>query len=558
MIRRYIFLLMALMCAFVLAAKSMAQDTRTDVGRTRRFYQTWEHMTSRQLLDQGFDYMERDEHYDSMAVCYSIVANRYYEHPDDEETQKNAILAFNSLGFIYRVFYHEYPKSYSQYLIAKKIATDNHLDEILPEINLNIVNLNRSRYVLEANDGYRDTLISQYREVFYDAIDKGIYSVITLCMMNIVSLANEDSLEHTIVNEMDTFDRIVFPPEEQTPQYRYAQIQLRGARKFMQKDYEGALDVYEGLLDMEVVKNRTIQEVHEFNYHVMRATAFMVMKRYDDMMGEINVMERLGRTSKTPECIMSAYHAKLQFYDKLVPHPDSCKKYQLEYLLMKDSLLNRKKLNTLKETEFLFQLNVANEQIRTQIVEQRTQRTVMRVVGAVAVLLALVGLVLWRSFRSVKRKNEQLYEKNLELLDAMQEKKEMKQKYQGVYMSDETKETLLQKIISVMETDDGIYDADFSLSRLAGLVGADHHYVSQVINEKQDHNFAALLNHYRISEACRRMNDVEHYGHLTIEAIAAGVGFRSRSYFVKVFKEQTGLTPSSYLRLAKNRHAGQA
>ena len=73
----------------------------------------------------------------------------------------------------------------------------------------------------------------------------------------------------------------------------------------------------------------------------------------------------------------------------------------------------------------------------------------------------------------------------------------------------------------------------------------------QVIHEKWGENFNSFLNSYRIKEACRRLGDVDHYGQLTIEAIATGVGFRSRTSFVTSFKRITGLTPSEYQRLAR-------
>ena len=39
-------------------------------------------------------------------------------------------------------------------------------------------------------------------------------------------------------------------------------------------------------------------------------------------------------------------------------------------------------------------------------------------------------------------------------------------------------------------------------------------------------------------------------GNLTIEAIASGTGFKSRTTFVNAFKRETGLKPSEYLRMA--------
>ena len=97
-----------------------------------------------------------------------------------------------------------------------------------------------------------------------------------------------------------------------------------------------------------------------------------------------------------------------------------------------------------------------------------------------------------------------------------------------------------------METCDEVFTTDFTLPRLAELAGDTRNNVSEAINQRYQTNFNGLLNEYRIKEACRRINDTEHYGHLTIEAIGQSVGFKSNSNFVSNFKKITGLTPSAY------------
>ncbi len=47
------------------------------------------------------------------------------------------------------------------------------------------------------------------------------------------------------------------------------------------------------------------------------------------------------------------------------------------------------------------------------------------------------------------------------------------------------------------------------------------------------------------------MSDTENYGNYTIGAIAESVGFRSSTNFIAAFKKLPGVTPSHYLRLAK-------
>jgi YesN/AraC family two-component response regulator len=72
---------------------------------------------------------------------------------------------------------------------------------------------------------------------------------------------------------------------------------------------------------------------------------------------------------------------------------------------------------------------------------------------------------------------------------------------------------------------------DFSAIKLAELTESKYNYVSQVINENFGCNFNAVLNEYRIKEACNRMNDISNYGNYTIEAIANSVGYSSTKFF---------------------------
>jgi AraC-like DNA-binding protein len=48
-------------------------------------------------------------------------------------------------------------------------------------------------------------------------------------------------------------------------------------------------------------------------------------------------------------------------------------------------------------------------------------------------------------------------------------------------------------------------------------------------------------------------NDTERYGNLTIEAIAANLGFNSRSNFTVTFKRITGISPSDFMKMAKEK-----
>jgi len=92
------------------------------------------------------------------------------------------------------------------------------------------------------------------------------------------------------------------------------------------------------------------------------------------------------------------------------------------------------------------------------------------------------------------------------------------------------------------------------MERLAYLVGASERRVSRCLNNAMGTNFINEVQKSRIREACRLFEDEKASSTLTIMAISDMVGFKSRSNFVQVFKKLTGLTPSQYQKMSRDRH----
>ena len=123
----------------------------------------------------------------------------------------------------------------------------------------------------------------------------------------------------------------------------------------------------------------------------------------------------------------------------------------------------------------------------------------------------------------------------------------------------EKKQKLLGLINEVLNNVSSISDPDFSLQKLAEAVGSNTKYVSQVINEYYNKNFKTLLNEYRLREATRRLNDQEHYGNMTIQAIYEEVGYKNAVSFIRAFKRMYGITPSEYQKkAAEKRQEGKS
>ncbi|MDE5703322.1 MAG: AraC family transcriptional regulator, partial [Bacteroidales bacterium] len=116
------------------------------------------------------------------------------------------------------------------------------------------------------------------------------------------------------------------------------------------------------------------------------------------------------------------------------------------------------------------------------------------------------------------------------------------------------RDKIANDIMRIMETTDDYCAMDYNIDKLAASIHSNARYVSEVINDTFGRNFRDLLNEYRIKVAMVRLNDIEHYGHLTIQAISESVGYKSQATFITAFTKFTGLKPSLYQKLSFERY----
>lgn len=86
------------------------------------------------------------------------------------------------------------------------------------------------------------------------------------------------------------------------------------------------------------------------------------------------------------------------------------------------------------------------------------------------------------------------------------------------------------------------HEPDLTLSDIADFTNADKKRVTEVLNEHTGLSFGELLREIRIRNACRFLQNSSY----PVETISELVGYRSRSAFYNIFKENTGVSPSEY------------
>jgi len=118
-------------------------------------------------------------------------------------------------------------------------------------------------------------------------------------------------------------------------------------------------------------------------------------------------------------------------------------------------------------------------------------------------------------------------------------------KYKHSSLTKEQAEEAKRLLLAVMENDKLYLEEELSLRLLSEKIGLAPSYVSQVINESLKMNFYDFVNGYRVEEAKRILRDPRRRDQ-KILAIALDTGFASKVAFNRVFKKNTGLTPSEY------------
>lgn len=104
-------------------------------------------------------------------------------------------------------------------------------------------------------------------------------------------------------------------------------------------------------------------------------------------------------------------------------------------------------------------------------------------------------------------------------------------------------EESMKRIDAIMLQEKAYQNRDITLHSLADELNLTTHQLSEIINQKLNKNFYALINEYRIKEAKVLLAEKPEQ---KIISIAYEVGFNSPSAFYNAFKKIAGCTPSAF------------
>lgn len=520
--------------------------------------------TAHSLTREGYNCLTR-ESLDSSKMFFSMAASKYSPSLPRRE-KKNCAIAMNDLGYI-QLFYHQnYESAYIWLQRALQICKQEGFDETLPAILDNM-----ARIYEDYGDKYGALRI--YKEAFHRATHCDNWFITIMVFNDMVSMAFHHSLLDSISGEVATFCRLSIPDR---PMKHFSLELCRTISLIQQGRHAQAAQVLEraaGSLNAEVDKPQ-----YEINYHRYLASTYIAAKDYGKAMENLAEGERISKDNGLNGILANIYEAMAECQAAIRNHTQA-KEYRYLALTVRDSIYTAHNFGRIKDFESSARIDSLNREI--QIADARRSHGLMitkLLVAAILVAGAFITYIIHKN-RELKASNHAIVRRNKEIIAEQTFEANLRKDYEArIYRleqkiascvpatasmpaetdthetqlpTDEDSLHLVARIKDIMQDSPEILSHDFSLARLAEMVGSKSKYVSTAINDALGKNFTTMLAEARMREACRMLSDEKMVRGHTIEAVAESVGYRSRTHFISVFKRIVGITPAKYMNLSR-------
>lgn len=522
----------------------------TPDGGTEEF-QAWAKQPSHELNELGEEAYQMGD-YEKALSLFMVICSRYNE-VDGADNQYIYAKAFIRNGNI-RYQYTAYASAMDAYLKALSIAEAYRFDDLIGVIYGHIGN------IYAANNDF-ESAVTAYKRALPYAYEFDNDNLKYMALNNLMGAyyfkGEIDSAEHYF----DLFQTL----DLRAPWALY-DVYLDKAFIFNSK---GALDsakIYAKKAARHAAENDLpMTSIGACNSCI--AQFFEQENRLDSTLFYLHANEDIARETQSYDLLIATVRDLGHIYDQ-VGDIDKALQYKSEYLTLSDSILSQKAFNEMKNKQVFYELERNATTINRLNTIQILQRNGLWILSiATAVFIALV-IVLYLQKRKLKAAWMELYERSHrqlsdEKISALAALATNADKTDGTdnaagsgrkaVVGQEQRDKIARDILQVMETTEDYCACDYSIDKLAAAIDSNARYVSETINEVFGKNFRALLNEYRIKKAMTRLGDTEHYGHLTIKAIAESVGYKSQATFITAFTKFTGLKPGLYQSLARER-----
>ena len=538
--------------------------------------------------DASIDYiMKKAEHYlnaghsDTALVYYMVACNRMNDKLSDKDKQQCAMAYLKKGNILYMK--GNYAGALSAYFSGLRINNDCKAKHETGRFYNNIANV----YCVFGDYVKGLSYYKKGYEFCHKYGDKAnAYKI--LANMTAVSTQIGNTKEARKYHRMS--EMVKNPADKENC---YMSIFNFALILMTEKNYREAINTCNDLLDY-AVKNKMSPRYICSAYRELYKN-YMSLGDRDSTLKYLRLCESTAVKHGIQHSCLDVLVKYADFYDS-VGNYKAASRYRARYQHEKDSIFDTNKFDAVKNEQTLYEMDKYDKYIASLNAREKERlQTISRqrlTIAGVTVVTAVIGVLLLLVYRQkgkidksyndlfvinrdfVKQQeftrqrmlelNNRLKSSEAELaaLRASQEHSDgageapdtavattaddADGKNKTLAISEDMRRKLLDAVIDVMENSTEFCSSDFSLARLATLVGSNSKYVSLVINDTFHKTFKNYVNDYRIRLACLRMADTGTYGSYTLNAIAESVGFKSYTTFVELFRKVVGITPSMY------------
>ncbi len=231
---------------------------------------------------------------------------------------------------------------------------------------------------------------------------------------------------------------------------------------------------------------------------------------------------------------------------------DSAGKYMINYQDYVDSLIIKKKAEYTSKLKVIYETDKLIDNIKQQKLKIERSRIKIIFLSVVLTLITIVLMLFYVLYKKLRASYKQIVKESIKNIKIEEENIKLKQEITPSENKEknkniENKDEIYDKIIELFEKEKPYIDENFDIKELANKLDTNRTYVSKIINTKTGQSFVNFVNKYRVNEAKRILID-EKYSNITLEAIGKMSGFKSSSTFYRVFKQETGVTPSFFVK----------
>lgn len=209
-------------------------------------------------------------------------------------------------------------------------------------------------------------------------------------------------------------------------------------------------------------------------------------------------------------------------------------------------------LSSVKENARITFLNKIGQK-QDEILEVKSeQQTKMIYFIAIAILLVfIIGYFINRKLN--QKQND--YEKSKQEAEDREKfivENKVPENAGKIVIPDKTITFLLEKL-EKFESNDEYLDSEISLNLLAENLNTNTKYLSEIINTYKNKNFHTYINELRINYIINQLKTNPVYLKYKVSHLAEEAGFSSHSLFSTVFKQVTGHSPASFIKIIKGK-----